>query len=285
MKSVKKIIALLLCAVTVVLCFAGCSKSEMAEKITDKTMLIAYTAENAPFIYKDEKGNLTGFDVEIMKKIFKDVKNDFSDYQFVQVDENYRIGEDTAYTDEDGNEYVAYVMIGGIQKDVGSFNEDKTFTHSIIDNRIVTVTAKDSKIATYADMAGAKVGVATDAAMSALDKHNTIKSACASVKEYKSIEDALKDLDSGKLTAVVTDEFSFNVLKNKDSYAVLNGELDTINYVFAFKKYDWIDEAYNEAIYQLQSPEYNNADEFTPIVEKYFGYDASNFSFEPSKTK
>lgn len=285
MKSVKKIIALLLCAVTVVLCFAGCSKPEMAEKITDKTMLIAYTAENAPFIYKDEKGNLTGFDVEIMKKIFKDVKNDFSDYQFVQVDEDYRIGEDPAYTDEDGNEYVAYVMIGGIQKDVGSFNEDKTFTHSIIDNRIVTVTAKDSKIATYADMAGAKVGVVTDAAMSALDKHNTIKSACASVKEYKSIEDALKDLDSGKLTAVVTDEFSFNVLKNKDSYAVLNGELDTINYVFAFKKYDWIDEAYNEAIYQLQSPEYNNADEFTPIVEKYFGYDASNFSFEPSKTK
>lgn len=285
MKSVKKIFALLLSAVIVVLCFAGCSKSGIAEEITDKTMLIAYTAENAPFIYKDEDGNLTGFDVEIMEKIFDNVKNDYSNYQFVQVEEGYKIGEDTAYTDGSGNEYVAYVMIGGLQKDVGSFNEDYTFTESIIDNRIITVTAKDSKIAAYSDMEGAKVGVVTEAAMTALDKNNTIESACASVKEYSSIEDALKALDAGKLTAVVTDEFSFNVLENKDSYAVLNGELETISYVYAFEKYDWIDESYNEAIYQLQSPEYDNADEFTPIVEKYFGYNASNFSFVPTKTK
>ncbi|MCH5315973.1 MAG: transporter substrate-binding domain-containing protein [Eubacterium sp.] len=285
MKSSKKILALLLCAITVVLCFAGCSKAGLAEEITDKTMLIAYTAEKEPFIYKDENGKLTGFDVEVMKKIFDNVKNDYSNYQFVQVEEDYRIGEDAAYTDEDGNEYVAYVMIGGLQKNIGSFNEEHTFTESIIDNRIVTVTAKDSKIATYADMAKAKVGVVTDAAMTALNKNNAIKKACASVKEYESITDALKDLDSGKLTAVVTDEFSFNVLENKDNYAVLNGELDTISYVYAFKKYDWVDEQYNEAIYQLQSPEYNNADEFTPIVEKYFGYDASDFSFVPTKTK
>lgn len=285
MKSLKKIFSLLFCVLTVVLCFAGCSKPGRAEKITDKTMLIAYTAENAPFIYKDEKGELTGFDVELMEKLFENVKNDFTDYQFVQVKEGYRIGEDTAYTDEDGKEYVSYVMIGGLQKDTGSFNETYTFTQSIIDNRIITVTAKDSKIATYADMAGAKLGVVTEASMKALDKHNTIKSACASVKEYNTIADALKDLDAGKLTAVVTDEFSFNVLETKDNYAVLNGELDTTNYVFAFKKYDWIDEAYNEAIYQLKSPEYDNVDEFTPIVEKYFGYNASNFSFVPTKSK
>lgn len=284
MKSFKKIFAPVLSIIIIVLCFTGCSSSGEAETITDKTMLIAYTQEKAPFIYTDsESGELTGFDVELFKTIFDNIKNESTDYKFVQVEEGYEIGEDVAYTDEDGNEYIAYVMIGGIQKNVGSFNEDYTFTENVIDNRIITVTAQNSKISTYADLQGANAAVVTEQAKTALDKNAAIRNGLKNVSEYADAKTALDALDNGTVDAVILDEFSFNVLENKDSYKVLDSELETISYVYAFSKWDWYVDSINEAIHELQSPEYNDADEFTPIVEKYFGYDASNFEYDAVK--
>lgn len=285
MEKMKRMVAVVLSAVFVMLCFAGCSSSGPAEEITDETLLVAYTEENKPFIYTDEKGQLTGFDVKIIEKIFDDVKNDYKNYKFVQVDKDYRIGEDAAYTDGDGNKYIAYVMVGGISKNTGSFNKDHTFTKDIIDNRIITVTAKGSSIGTYADLNGVNAGVVSDTAKAALDKNSAIKDGMKNVTEYPDTASALADLKAGKIDALVIDEFHFNVAEGKDDFKVLDSELDTISYVYAFKKWDWYDEAFNEAIYELKSPEYNDADEFTPIVEEFFGYNASNFDYQPPETK
>lgn len=281
MKTMKKVIAVFLSVLFVMLCFAGCSSSDKAENITDETLLVAYTAEKKPFVYKDKDGNLTGFDVELMSKIFNDVKNDYKNYKFVQVDEDYRLGEDAAYTDDEGNEYIAYVMVGGVEKNTGSFNKDHTFTKDIIDNRVIAVTAENSKINTYADLKGAKAGVVTDTAKAALEKNAVIKDGMKNVKEYKDAKSAIADLKSGTIDVIIIDEFSYNVADGRDGLKALDNELDTVSYVYSFKKWDWYDEAFNEAIYELKSPEYNDADEFTPIVEKYFGYNASNFDYEP----
>jgi ABC-type amino acid transport substrate-binding protein len=283
MKNLKRIFALCLCAALIFTVFAGCSKAEEAEEITAETMLIAYTAEKEPFIYTDENGKLTGFDVEVFEKIFKDIKNDYKNYKFIKVDKDYRLGEDAAYTNEAGEEFTAYILIGGLEKNKGTFNESYTFTKDVIENRIITVTKDGSKVKDYTSFEGANVGYVTTASAAALDKNSAVKDACKKVSEYSDIQKALADLDSGKLDAVITDEFSFNVLDNKDSYKVLGGELDKISYVYAFKKWDWFDEAVNEAIHELQSPDYNDADEFTPIVEKYFGYDASDFTYNATE--
>lgn len=285
MKNIKKVAALILSAIFVMLCFAGCSASQKAEEITDETLLVAYSGENKPFIYTDDNGSLTGFDVEIMEHIFKNVKNDYKNYKFVLVDEDYRIGEDAAYTDDDGNEYIAYVMVGGIEKNIGTFNKNHTFTRNIIDNRVITVTAQNSTIGSYKDLTGVNAGVVSPAAIAALDKNTAIKNGMASVNGYANAQQALTALANGEIDALVIDEFSFNVADGKDNFKVLDSELDTVSYVYSFKKWDWYDEAFNEAIYELKSPDYNDADEFTPIVEKYFGYNASNFDFAPSQTK
>ncbi len=279
MKIIKKGFSLFLAAISVLLCFSGCSKSETTDVITDKTMLIAYTKENTPFVYTNNDGELDGFDISIFKKIFKDIKNDYDNYYFIMVDEDYRVGEDIAYTDEAGNEYIAYIMIGGIAKNTGSLNKDVTFSESIIDNRVVTITNQDSDIKNYADLAGKKVGVVTDTATTALDKNYAIKKGLKSVKQYENTEEALADLTGESLDAVIIDEFTFNVNDNKDQFTVLDGELDTISYAYAFKKYDWWADSINEAIYELKSEDYNDADELTPIVEEFFGYNASNFTY------
>lgn len=286
MKAMKKIIAVLISLLFVALCFSGCSSSEIAEVITDKTMLIAYTRENKPFIYTDDNGNLTGFDVKLMDKIFKSVKNDYKNYKFIQVDENYKVGEDIAYTDDAGNEYIADVMVGGIIKNEGSFNKDYTFTADIIDNRIIAVTADNSKIKTYADLKGAKAGIVSDNAKIAMDKNTAVKDGMKNIKDYKAdTATAFSDLKAGKIDVLVIDEFRFNTAQGKDDFRVLNGELDTISYVYSFKKWESYDDTFNEAIYELKSTEYNDADEFTPIVEECFGYNASSFDYEPAPTK
>lgn len=95
----------------------------------------------------------------------------------------------------------------------------------------------------------------------------------------------LPPLDNGSVDAVITDEFNFSPLENAEKYQVLNGELDKISYAFMFKKGDWVVENWNEAIYELKSPGLQRQGRFTPMVEKYFGYNASSFDYVPSKTK
>ena len=284
MKIFKKIFASALCLMLIVSVFAGCSKAGEADKITDKTMLIAYTDEVEPFLYKDKNGKLTGFDVDLFKKIYDNVKNDTKNYEFVKVDKDYKVGDDVAYTDKNGNEYIAYTMIGAVKKNVGSVNEDFSFTNDIITDRIITVTKSGNNISDYNDLSGKKLAVVTDIAKAALDKNATIKNNNKNLV-YHTIEDAVAALDRGSVDAVVTDEFSFSPLETAEKYQVLNGSLDEISYAFMFKKGDWVVDNWNEAIYELKSPEYNDKDEFTPMVEKYFGYNASSFNYVPSKTK
>lgn len=284
MKVFKKIFAIALCGILIASAFAGCSKSGEADKITDKTMLIAYTDEVEPFLYKDKNGKLAGFDIDLFKKIYDNVKNDTKNYKFVKVDKDYKVGDDIAYTNKDGDEFIAYTMIGAVQKNVGSINEDFSFTNDIITNRIITVTKSGNNISDYNDLSGKKLAVVTDIAKAALDKNSTIKNNNKNTL-YPTIEDALSALDNGSVDAVITDEFNFSPLENAEKYQVLNGELDKISYAFMFKKGDWVVENWNEAIYELKSPDYNDKDEFTPMVEKYFGYNASSFDYVPSKTK
>lgn len=284
MKVFKKIFAIALCGILIASAFAGCSKSGEADKITDKTMLIAYTDEVEPFLYKDKNGKLAGFDIDLFKKIYDNVKNDTKNYEFVKVDKDYKVGDDVAYTNKDGDEFIAYTMIGAVQKNVGSVNEDFSFTNDIITDRIITVTKSGNNISDYNDLSGKKLAVVTDIAKAALDKNATIKNNNKNTL-YPTIEDALSALDNGSVDAVITDEFNFSPLENAEKYQVLNGELDKISYAFMFKKSDWVVENWNEAIYELKSPDYNDKDEFTPMVEKYFGYNASSFDYVPSKTK
>lgn len=287
MKAAKKIIAVLLSAMFIVLCFSGCSSTEEAEKITEETMLIAYTEDNAPFVY-EENGELKGFDVEIFKKIFKNIKNEYKNYKFVKVDADYKIGEDVYCVDENGKSCIAYIMIGGVQKDSGDINKTYSFTEDVINNRVITVTKDGNRITSYAELNGKDVGVISAAANTALGKHSTIKNGFNSLKEYNTEDTAaaFADLDNGTVQAVVIDEFTYYTSGlNTDSYIVLDGELENISYAYALKKGDWVVDSINEAIYELKSPEYNDEDEFTPIVEEYFQYNASSFEYNPVEKK
>ena len=64
-------------------------------------------------------------------------------------------------------------MIGAVQKNVGSVNEDFSFTNDIITNRIITVTKSGNNISDYNDLSGKKLAVVTDIAkLHLIKQHN-----------------------------------------------------------------------------------------------------------------
>ncbi len=285
----KKAISIALSVLLIAGVFASCSgnknKSLIAKEFSDEALIIGYTEEVEPFLKAKGDGDAEGFIPELWAKIFNDVKGDLKTYRFEKVEKGYMLEDDGGFFDKDKKEYSAGLLMGAAHKNDGTFNEDYSFTEPIITNRIIAVTKAGGSIKTYGDFKGAKVVVTNDGAKKALDANKAVASACAKIDKNEDVKAALKLLDSGKADAVITDEFSFNPLKAGDAYTVLEGELDTIEYVIACAKYSGWKDSINNAIYELKSPDYNDKDEFTPLVEKYFGYNASYFSYESETDK
>ena len=287
MKAMKKITCALLCVLLIGSLFAGCSnsnKNEEADEITSSTMLVAYTAEKAPFLYKDENGELAGFDVELFKNAFDSFKGDYKNYEFVQVPEGYKLGEDAAYTDENGKTYTAMIFIGAMQKNTGTANEDYNWSANIIENRIVAAVSADSRIASYKDLAGAKAGVVSEAAAAALNDNFAVKNSLASAEAYSSANEAFAALNNGDIDAVIIDDFSLYAYPDYAAFKIIPGELDRIEYGFAFAKNNDYSAGFNEAVYEMKSPDYGDGDELTPLAEKYFGNsETCVFDFKPEQ--
>lgn len=282
MKKYTKIFGILLSALMIAGLFAGCSsQGGDADTITDATMLIAYTEEVEPFLYTDENGSLTGFDAELIAATFDSFKGEFDDYQFIKVDEDYRLGEDTAYTDAEGNKYDAIIYCAS-HKDSGTMNEDYNWSADIIHNDIVTVVPASSAINNYSSLAGARAGVVSDAAAAALNENSAVNNALASAAQYASADEAFAALDAGEIDAVVIDDFSLYKFSGHENYTVLNGTLDTIEYGFAFAKSNDYSTGFNEAVLEISSTDYSDEDTLTPLVEKYFGTaDVLAFDYVP----
>ncbi len=284
MKQVTKIISVFLCLLMISSAFAGCAAAEDEDAVTDATMLIAYTEEVSPFLYTDEDGNLTGFDAELIAATFDAFKGEYDNYKFIKVEEGYRLGEDTAYTDEEGNEYSAIIYCGGIQKNTGTMNEDYNWSSNIIENNIITVVPSASPISSYRDLEGVKTGVVSDAAFNALQENASVYNSLSSAQQYATAQEAFAALDAGEIDAVVIDDFDFYTYDGADSYTVLNGTLDTVEYGFAFAKSNDYSSGFNEAVLEISSTDYSEEDTLTPLVEKYFGYaDACVFDYQPEE--
>ncbi len=134
----KKIIALLLVALMVATCFAGCG---------DKgTIVVGYTIY-APMNYKDDAGNLIGFDTELAKAVFEGLG-----YKVLFQEINWT----NKYTDLNSGaiDCVWNGFTCNTKDDDGIARAEKVdFSYNYMENRQVIVVKKDSGIASAADLA------------------------------------------------------------------------------------------------------------------------------------
>lgn len=279
MKITKRILAVIMAVLMVGACFAGCSSTTKEEYSSD-IVIVGYTDEVAPFITM-EGDKATGFAPDLFAAIFDSVKGDLKGYKFEKVEKGYELESDGGFVDSTGKEYSAGLLIGAVQKNDGTFNKDYSYTQPIITNRVVAVAPKDGAVKDYASFAGAKVAVVGDVASAAFDKNATIKNAAKSVTSVADVNDAKAQLGKS-FDVLVVDEFSLykDGANSAEGYTVLEGQLDTIEYVIACAKNSGWMWSLNEAIKEMKSEKYGNGDEFTPLVEKYFGYNASSFVYE-----
>lgn len=284
MKIIKKIGAVLCAVAIIAACFAGCS-NQSSEKYSNETAVLGYTSEAAPFLTDVKDGKAKGFEADLWKAIFDSVKGDLKGYRFEQVDEGYTLEEDGGFFDSTDREYSACLLFGAVSKNNGTFNKDYSYTEPIITDRVITVVPKNSKIKSYADFAGAKVAVVGDTAKAAFDKNSAVSSVCAKADSV-TLDEALKSLGNG-YDAVVVNELTYCPTDDAkaEKYNIVKGDLDTIEYVIACAKNSGWKDSINEAIREMKSEKYGNGDEFTPLVEKYFGYNASSFTYETDGDK
>ena len=280
----KRLFALALCAMLIFATFAGCSKADK-EKYSDTKLIIGYTESDSKILKIGEGGKATGFEADLWKAIFDGVKGDCKDYTFEKVKEGYVLEKEGGFFDSKDKEYSAGLLMGAVTTNRGTFNEDYSFTEPIITDRVIAVAPKKSERKGFAEFKNAKVVTVGAVSAEALKKNAQIASVCKSIKAVEKIESALKMLDNGKADIVVTDEFTFMPTGKEKDYKIFDGELDRIDYVIACAKYSGWKDSINEAIYELKSEDYGKGDEFTPLVEKTFGYNASSFNWKPAETK
>lgn len=279
MKFIKKIGAVLCAVAVIAMCFSGCS-NQNAEKYSSDTAIIGYISEASPFITNVKNGKASGFEADLWEAIFDSVKGDLKNYRFEKVNDGYTLEEDGGFYDSSEREYSACLLFGKVAKDSGTFNKDYSYTEPIISNRVITIVPKGSNIKTYNDIDGAKVAVVGTVAKSALEKNTAIYNRCASVDTI-TLDESTKTLGT-KYDAVVIDELTYCPTDSAkaNTYDIIDGELDTIEYVIACAKNSGWKDSINEAIREMKSEKYGDGDEFTPLVEKYFGYNASSFNYQ-----
>ncbi|WPC07936.1 amino acid ABC transporter substrate-binding protein [Globicatella sp. PHS-GS-PNBC-21-1553] len=196
-------------------------------------VVVGFDDTFAPFGFKDEKGNIVGFDVDLASAVFDKMGVEF---EFQPIDWSTKETElNTGNIDMIWN---GYTITDEREKVVA-------FSDAYIDNRQVIIVKADNGIESKADLAD-KV-VATQAESSALeailaDEAFTKTIDGATPITYATFVEVFADLDNGRADAIVVDEtlatYYLSQKDNADSYRILEDNFGEEEYAVGFRKSD-----------------------------------------------
>ena len=157
-----------------------------------KTYTVGTDAAYAPFESQNEKGEIVGFDVDILKAVAEK-----AGFQVTFVNTPWE-GIFNALAQGDRDMVISAVTITDERK------QTMDFSNPYFDAAQLIAVREDSKVAAFADLKKLKVGVQTgttgdEAVTQLLGKTNT------NIKRFESTPLALKELESGGVDAVVAD--------------------------------------------------------------------------------
>lgn len=251
------------------LSLAGCgaSSSTATGSTLDKdTLVIGLDDSFAPMGFRDEQGNLTGFDVDLAeamgKKLGKQIKLQPIDWS---------MKESELQSGKIDLIWNGYTITPERQEKVD-------FSVPYLNNKQVIVTMANSPIQTKADLAGKKIGAQSESsAVTAMEKEAALYASFAGGKAV-TFEDnnmALMDLEAGRVDAVVSDAVLvryYVTLKGADKYRVLDEDFGDEAYGVGIRKGDTkMVDAFNKAYEELKQD-----GTLATISEKWFGEDITN---------
>ncbi|MDU5108094.1 amino acid ABC transporter substrate-binding protein [Clostridium sp.] len=262
LKFRRKLLSLVLMSIlSVTLISCGEKKSESS--LEKEKLVLGFDDTFVPMGFKDENAEYTGFDIDLAKEIEKKLGKEI---EFQPIDWSMKETELNS-----GN--IDFIWNG---YSVTEERKEKVeFSISYLNNRQVIITLADSKINTKADLKGAVVGAqnqssAVDAIEADDDIISTFKD--GKVVTFDTNNEALMDLEAGRLDAVVADEILAKYYINQrgaDKYKVLDEDFGSEAYAVGMRKDDKeLVEAFNKAFKELIDE--GKAGE---ISKKWFGED------------
>ncbi len=215
----------------------------------------------APLGFRDEKGDLVGFDVELAQAVSDELGIPF---EFQPIDWSMKETELT-------NKNIDIIWNGYTITD--ERKEKVLFAKPYLANRQIVVTMADSDIATLADLAGKTVAAqAESSAVDAMDAQPEIKDTFGELVTFETNDMCLLDLEAGRSDAVVADEILVRYyisLKGADKYKILDEDFGDEEYGIGVRKEDT---ALCEAIDKAMDSVKENG-KGKEISEKWFGED------------
>jgi len=232
----KRILSLLI--VLVIFTFAigslaACSKKEDKIASDNKdSVVIGFDDTFVPMGFKDDKGEIVGFDVDLAKEVFKrvglQVKFQPIDWSMKETELNSKnidlIWNGYTITDER--------------------KEKVAFTKPYLENRQVIITLTDSKINSKNDLTGKKVAAQNgSSSLDAINKEPELAKAFngGAPVLFDSNNDAFMDLEAGRTDAVVADEILARYYikeRGADKYKVLQEDFGKEEYGVGVRKQD-----------------------------------------------
>lgn len=229
----KKTVSILLATLAAATLLTACGKKREAPAavapVAAQTIVIGLDDNFPSMGFRDDKGELVGFDIDLAREAGK------------------RIGAEVSFKPIDWNAKEA--ELNGKRVDVLwnglTITEERKanilFTTPYLENHQIIVVTEKSPIKTKAQLAGKVVGVQDgSSAVEAIEKDAAAAKAIKELKKFGDNVTALMDLSAGRLDALVVDEVvgRYYTAKKPGEYRVLEENFGTEDYGVGTRKDD-----------------------------------------------
>ena len=196
---------------------------------------------NVPWEFQDAKGNIVGFEVDLMKEVGK------------------RLGMDVKFTNIPFQGLFAAVQSGQIDAAVSSITINKkrlesvSFAQPYYDSDQSLTVKKESGIKDLDGMAGKIVGVDTGSTGDMWTTNNQAATKIATINKYEGLQPAMLDLEAGRINGYISDiPALLYYVKDKPQFAVVARIKTTEQYSVMFAKNAPLASKVNDVISEMK---------------------------------
>lgn len=264
----KKKFLLLIAVLTIVataFVVTGCGEDEEAGdwEYIEKNgkIIVGLDATFAPMGFTDKDDNIVGFDVDLAKAVGKKLGVEM---EFKSIDWDAKYSELEAKNID---------CIWNGMSATPERAEKLSLSKEYFNNKIVVMTLKgEVKVAKAEDLAKYNVGIQADSsALEVVKEDKAYEKFKDKIKEYKSYDDAITDMQAGRMDCVVIDEVLGNYKNTKMNNALKECKYNFGDdfYAIGFRKDDTeLTKKVNDALQELIDD-----GEAAKISKKWFGKD------------
>ena len=260
----KKIFLMIILMLSVIMCGIVKDEDEKIDKNNNelpKKIIVGLDDTFAPMGFKNEKGELIGFDIDLSREVAK------------------KLGMEIEYKSINWDSKILELNAGNIDLIWSGLTitperaEQTSMSKPYLSNNQIVITRVDENIKKIKDLDGKVVGSQNQSSGEEIILKNKFNKNFKEFKSYAQYDQAFMDLDLGRLDAIVVDEVFAKYIKNikekqkgKELYYILDENFGKENMGIAAKKGNVkLIEAIDKTI-----EEFKNDGTYKKIYDKWF---------------